>query len=130
MHLCPPSLLHINAVVPEEKQKASQTPLWTIQMLDQLSILLIHPLRHTKNTFLLTSGKLHKIATDKFHKAFALLDDCVSTLRKFEYGTGMIPSCPLFMNNKAKAAKAKAAKAPKRNTGLDAPRMGFTTPVT
>ena len=49
-------------------------------MLDQLSIFLTHLLHHTKNTFLLTSGKLHEITSDKFHKAFKLLDDCVSTL--------------------------------------------------
>ena len=66
--------------------------LWTVQMLDQLSILLTHPLRHTKNTFLLASGKLHEIALDKFLKAFELLDDCASTLLKFECSTGTIPS--------------------------------------
>ena len=58
--------------------------LWVVQMLDELSILLTYPLRHTKNAFLLTNHRLDKIATDKFHKAFKLLDDCVSTLRKFE----------------------------------------------
>ena len=76
-------------------------------MLDQLSILLTHPLRHTKNTFLLTSGKLHEIASDKFHEAFELLDDCVSLLRKFECGTGTIPSWPLLMADEVKAARAK-----------------------
>jgi hypothetical protein len=102
--------------------------LWTVQMLDQLSILLTLPLCHTKNTFLLASGKLHEIASDKFHKAFELLDDCVSTLQKFEWGTGMIPSCPLLMADEAKAAKAKVDKAPKCNPGSDASAMGFTTP--
>jgi hypothetical protein len=102
--------------------------LWTVQMLDQLSTLLTHPLRHTKNTFLLTSGKLHEIASDKFHEAFELLDDHISTLRKFECDTGTISSCPLVMADEAKAAKAKVDKAPKRNTGFDASAPGFTTP--
>jgi hypothetical protein len=80
-------------------------------MLDQLSILLTHPLHHTKNTLLLASGKLHKIASDKFLKAFKLLDDCISTLRKFKCGTCTILSCPLLMADEAKTARAKGDKA-------------------
>jgi hypothetical protein len=99
-------------------------------MLDQLSILLTHPLRHTKNTFLLASGKLHEIASDKFLGAFELLDDCVSTLRKFKCGTGTIPSCPLLMADEAKTARAKGDKAPKRTMASNAPAMGFATPDT
>jgi hypothetical protein len=97
-------------------------------MLDQLSILLTPPLHHTKNTFLLASGKLHEITTDKFHEAFELLDNCVSTLHKFERGTSTIPACPLLMADEAKAAKAKVDKAPKCNAGPNTPGMGFTTP--
>ena len=100
--------------------------LWTVQMLDQLSILITHPLRHTKNTFLLANGKINEIASDKFTEAFELLDDCVSTLRKFECGTGTIPSCPLLMADEAKTARSKLDKAPKRTAGLDSSAMGFT----
>jgi hypothetical protein len=102
--------------------------LWTVQMLNQLSILITHPLRHTKNTFLLASGKIHEIAADKFNEAFELLDDCVSTLRKFECGTGTIPSCPLLMADEARAARSKANKTPKCTSGPDASAMGFTSP--
>ena len=72
---------------------------------------------HQINDRLCDHIKLAKeIASDKFHKALKLLDDCVSTLRKFECGTGKIPSCPLLMVDKAEAAKAKVDKAPKCNT--------------
>ena len=97
-------------------------------MLDQLSILLTHPLHHTKYIYLLASGKLREIASDKLHKAFELLDDCVSTLWKFECGTGMIPSCPLLMADEAKAAWAKGDKAPKRAMASDATAMNFVMP--
>jgi hypothetical protein len=116
------------AYLKKSKRPHKLLTLWTVQMLDQLSILLTHPLRHTKNTFLLASGKLHEIATDKFHEAFELLDDCISTLRKFKCGTGTIPSCPLLMANEAKAAKAKIDKAPECNAGPDTFGMGFTSP--
>jgi len=113
--------LHLSSTSMRVYLKKSNRPhkplvLWTIEMLDQLSILLTHPLRHTKNTFLLASGKLHEITSDKFHEAFELLDDCVSTLCKFECGTSTIPSCPLLMADEAKAAKAKVDKASKCNT--------------
>ena len=94
-------------------------------MLDQLSILLTHPLCHTKNTFLMANDRLHKVATDKFHEAFELLDDCVSIFRKFKCGTGTIPSCPLLQADEAKATKAKFDKAPKHGNGSDAPGMGL-----
>jgi hypothetical protein len=66
--------------------------LWTVQMLDQLSILLTHPLRYAKNAFIVANDRLSEVASDKFAEAFKL----VSTLRKFESGTGTIPSCPLL----------------------------------
>jgi hypothetical protein len=102
--------------------------LWTVQMLDQLSILITHPLRRTKNTFLLASGKLHEITVDKFNEAFELLDDCVSTLRKFECGTGTIPSCPLIMADEARVARSKVDKTPKRTSRPNASALGFTSP--
>jgi hypothetical protein len=102
--------------------------LWSVQMLDQLSILLTHPLRHTKNLYLLTNDRISEIATDKFTEAFELLEDCVSTLRKFECGTGTIPSCPLLQADEAKAAKAKLDKGAKRVTGKDTAGAGFVTP--
>ena len=125
--------LHLSSASMWSYLKKSNRPhkplvLWIVQMLDQLSILLTHLLRHTKNTFLLTSGKLHVIATDKFHDAFEILDDCISTLQKFETGTGMIPSCPLLMADEAKAAKAKVDKTSKRNAGPNVPGMGLITP--
>ena len=61
-------------------------------MLDQLSILLTHPLRHTKNVSLIAQGNITDITTNKFIEVFDLLDDCISTLHKFESGTGTIPS--------------------------------------
>jgi hypothetical protein len=88
-------------------------------MLDQLSILLMHPLCHAKNVFLVADDRLSEVALDKFVEAFELLDDCVSTLRKFESGTGTIPSCPLLQADEAKAAKAKLDKVPKRTAGHD-----------
>jgi hypothetical protein len=102
--------------------------LWTVQMLDQLSILLPHPLHYPKNTFLVTNDRLSEVASDKFVKAFKLLVDCVSTLRKFESGTGTIPSCPLLQADEAKAAKAKMEKTPKCTAGLDPHGSGLITP--
>jgi hypothetical protein len=124
--------LHLSSSSMRAHLKKSNRPhkplvLWTVQMLDQLSILITHPLRHTKNTFLLASGKLHEIASDKFTEAFELLDDCVSTLRKFECGTGTIPSCPLLMADEAKTARSKIDKAPKRPVGPDSSAMGLTS---
>jgi hypothetical protein len=125
--------LHLSSASMWAYLKKSNRPhkplfLWTVQMLDQLSILLTHPFHHTKNIFLLTSGELHEIATDKFHEAFELLDDCISTLHKFECSTGVIPSCPLLLADKTRAAKAKVNKAPKRNAGPDMPGMATPTP--
>jgi hypothetical protein len=94
--------------------------LWIVQMIDQLSILLTHLLQHTKN-FLLANGYLDEITTDKFHKAFELLNDCISTLCKFECGTGTIPSCPLLQSDEAKAAKAKLHKASTTSAPSPAP---------
>jgi hypothetical protein len=76
-------------------------------MLDELSILLTHHLRFEKNTFLVTNNRLSEVASDKFVEAFELLNDCMSTLRKFKSGTGTIPSCPLLQADEAKVAKAK-----------------------
>jgi hypothetical protein len=59
---------------------------------------------------------------------FTLLDDCVSTLWKFECGTGTIPSCPLLMADEARAARSKIDKTPKCTSGPDASAMGFTSP--
>ena len=88
-------------------------------MIDQLSILLMHPLRHTNNAFLLSNDRLAKITTNKIREAFELLDNCVSTLRKFECSTGTIPSCPLFQADEAKTVRAKLNKTPKRPAGTD-----------
>jgi hypothetical protein len=102
--------------------------LWTVQRLDQLSILLTHPLRYAKNAFLVTNDRLPEVASDKLIEAFELLNDCVSTLRKFESGTGTIPSCPLLQADEAKAAKAKMDKMPKCSAGLDPHGAGLITP--
>jgi hypothetical protein len=85
--------LHLSSSSMRSYLKKSNRPhkplvLWTVQMLDQLSILLTHPLCHMKNTFLLANNRLHEIASDKFIEAFELLDDCISNLHKFECGTG------------------------------------------
>jgi hypothetical protein len=114
--------LHLPSASMRSYLKKSNRPhkplvLWTVKMLDQLSILLTHPLRHVKNAFLVANDRLLEVATDKLIEAFELLGDCVSTLRKFECGTGTIPSCPLVKANEAKAAKAKLDKAPKRSAG-------------
>jgi hypothetical protein len=74
-------------------------------MVDQLSILLTQTFCHTPNTFLLATGWVRKIASNKHHEASELLDDCVSMLHKFECSTCTIPSCPLLQVDKAKAAK-------------------------
>ena len=95
-------------VVPQKiNQPHRPLVLWVVQMLDQLSILLTHPLGHTKNASLMAQGNITDIATDKFIKAFDLLDDCISTLRKFKSGTGTIPSCPLLQADELKQAKSK-----------------------
>ena len=104
--------------------------LWTVQMLEQLSILLTHPLLYAKNAFLVANERLFEVALDKFIKAFKILDNCVSTLRKFECRTGTIPSCPLLQEDKAKAAKAKLEKAPKHTAGHDHTGTGLVTPDT
>jgi len=125
--------LHLSSASMRASLKKSNRPhkplvLWTVQMLDQLSILLTHPLRHTKNVYLLSNDRISEVATDKFVEAFELLDDCVSTLRKFECGTGTIPSCPLLQADEAKAAKAKLDRTPKRMASNDNAGMGFVTP--
>ena len=107
--------LHITSASMRSYLKKTNQPhrplvLWVVQMLDQLSILLTHPLRHTKNASLVAQGNIADIATDKFIEAFDLLDDCVSTLRKFESGTGTIPSCPLLQADDLKQAKSKQDK--------------------
>ena len=71
---------------------------------------------------------LHKITSDKFIEAFELLGDCVSTLCKFECSMGTIPSCPLLQADKAKTAKSKLDKAPKRAAGPEASGTGLITP--
>jgi hypothetical protein len=103
---------------------------WTVQMLDQLSILLTHPLRHAKNTFLVANDRLSEVASDKVIEAFNLLDDCVSTLCKFESGTGTIPSYPLLQADEAKAAKVMLDKVPKCTAGHDPIGSGIVTPDT
>ena len=82
-------------------------------MIDQLSILLTHPLWHTKNTLLVAQDKVVDIASDKFIEAFDLLKDCASTLRKFESDTGTILSCPLLQADNLKHAKPKLDYPPK-----------------
>ncbi len=101
-----------------------------VQMLDQLSILLAHPLRHAKNAFLIANDRLSEVASDKFVKAFELLDDCVSMLLKFKCGTDTIPSCPLLQAKEAKATKAKLDKALKRTANHDHPGLGLISPDT
>ena len=75
-----------------------------------MSILLTHPLCHTKNAYLVISNRLCDINTEKFCKAFKLLDNCMRTLCKFKCGTGTIPSCPLLQATKAKQARSKQDK--------------------
>ena len=77
--------LHLSSTSMQAYLKKSNQPhkplvLWTVQMLDQLSILLTHPLRQTKNTYLLANGRLSEIAPDKYVEAFELLNDCVGIL--------------------------------------------------
>jgi hypothetical protein len=125
--------LHLSSASMRAYLKKSNRPhkllvLWTVQMLDQLSILLTHPLCQTKNTYLLTNDRLSEIASDKYVEAFELLDDCVGILRKFECGTGTIPSCPLLQADEANVAKAKLDKASKQTTGVDTTSVGFVTP--
>lgn len=97
-------------------------------MIDQLSILLMHPLCHTKNDFLLSNDRLTEIAMDKIRKAFELLNDCVSPLHKFECGTVTIPSCPLLQADEAKAARTKLNKTTKRPAGTNTSGAGLITP--
>jgi hypothetical protein len=104
--------------------------LWMVQMLDQLSILLTHLLRHAKNAFLVATDRLSEVTLDKFVEAFELLDDCMSTLRKFKSGTGTIPSCPLLQADEAKATKAKLNKVPKHTARHDPLGSGLVTPDT
>ena len=74
-------------------------------MINQLSVLLTHPLCHTKNTFLVGNDRISGIAMDKFRETFDLLDDCISTLHKFECGKDTISMCPLLQVDKSKQAK-------------------------
>jgi len=100
-------LANICAVIEATNQPHRPLILWVVQMLDQLSILLTHPFRHTKNASLVAQDNINDIATNKFIEAFDLLDNCVSTLCKFKSGTGTIPSCPLLQADKLKQAKSK-----------------------
>ena len=60
-----------------KKSNQPQKPLilWVILMIDKLSILLTHPLYHTKNLFLVATNRISKIAMDKFNEDSELLDD-------------------------------------------------------
>jgi hypothetical protein len=127
--------LHLSSASMRFYLKKSSQPhkplvLWMVQMLNQLSILLTHPLCHAKNAFLVANNMLSEVAPDKFAEVFELLDDCVSTLHKFESGTGTIPSCPLLQADEAKATKAKLDKAPKCSAGHDPLDLGIITPDT
>ena len=73
---------------------------------------------------------LESAAYKEFIKAFELLDDYVSTLHKFECGTGTILSCPLLQADEAKTAKAKLDKAPKHSASHDHAGTGLVTPDT
>jgi hypothetical protein len=99
-------------------------------MLNQLSILLTHPLCHAKNAFFAANNRLSEVASDKFVEAFELLDNCVSTLHQFESGTGTIPSCPLLQADEAKTTKAKLDKAPKHTASHNPLGSGVITPNT
>jgi hypothetical protein len=68
------------------------------------------------------------VGNDKFVKTFELLADCISTLHKFECGTGTIPSCPLLQAHEAKATKAKLNKAPKHTAGHGPSGTGLVNP--
>jgi hypothetical protein len=57
-------------------------------MLDQLSILLTHPLRQTKNTYLLANDRLPEIASDKYIEAF----EPSSTRRQNEPLASILPA--------------------------------------
>jgi hypothetical protein len=127
--------LHLSSASMRSYLKKSNRPhkplvLWMVQMLDQLSILLTHPLRHMRNAFLVANDRLSEVASDKFIKAFDLLDNCISTLRKFECGMGTIPSCPLLQADEAKTTKAKLDKGPKHTASHDQPGSGLVTPDT
>jgi hypothetical protein len=127
--------LHLSSASMRSYLKKTNRPhkplvLWTVQMLDQLSILITHPLHYTKNAFLVTNDRLSEMTSDKFIEAFELLDNCVSTLHKFKSGTGTIPSCLLLQADEAKAAKAKLDKTPKRTASLDHHGLGLITPDT
>jgi hypothetical protein len=67
--------LHLSSASMRSYLKKSNRPhkplvLWMVQMLDQLSILLTHPLHHAKNAFLVTNNRLSKVASDKFVEVF------------------------------------------------------------
>jgi hypothetical protein len=124
------SLALVQAYLKRSNRPHKPLVLWTVQMLDQLSILLTHLLWHTKNTYLLTKNRFQEVATDKFVKAYKLFDKCVRTLHKFVYGTDTIPSCPLLQADEAKATKAKLDKALKRHASSDASGPGLITPDT
>ena len=81
--------------------------LQVVQMLNQLSILLMHPLQHIQNAFLVAQDKIGEIVTKKFIDDFDLLKDCISTPCKFKSSTDTIPSCPLLQVDDLKQAKAK-----------------------
>jgi hypothetical protein len=123
--------LHLSWASMRSYLKKSNQPhkplvLWTVQMLDQFT----HPIRHAKNAFLVANDRLSEVASDKFVEAFKLLNNCVSTLCKFESGTGTISSCPLLQADEAKATKAKLDKAPKRTASHDHPGSSLVTPDT
>ena len=84
-----------------------------VQKINQLSMHLTHPLRYTKNTFLVAHDKVADIATGKFIEAFNLLDNYISTLCKFESTMGTISSCPLLQADNLKHAKPKLDYPPK-----------------
>ena len=72
--------MHITSSSMQAYIKKSNHPhkplvLWVLQMINQLSILLAHPFRHTRNTFLVAQDKIDVIATNKFMEAFDLLNN-------------------------------------------------------
>lgn len=62
--------------------------IWVFYMVNQLSILLTHPLCHTKHVYLSTNYSFCDICTEMFCEAFNLFDNFLSILHTFKCGTG------------------------------------------
>jgi hypothetical protein len=91
--------------------------LWTVQLIDQLSILLTHPLCHTKNSFLITNDRLSEVTMDKFIEAF----ETTASVLYASSSVAQARSCPV------RSSKLTRPKPPRQSSIRPPSKLQATT---